>query len=121
MEGVKGRGRGGGVDGRWGGSGTGGALHTGIITHTNQIRPVALCFIDPWWLHIRRRKGTRYPARVEKARRRSDTKSSDSTREEVDEGVSSFKWEEEGGGQEQWARRHLIMSASTGAIFHQTQ
>ena len=53
--------------------------------------------------------------------RRSDTKSSDSKREEVDEGGSSFQWEEEGGGQEQWARRHLIMSASTGAIFHQTQ
>ena len=84
-------------------------------------RPVPLCFTDPWWLHIRRRKGTRYPARVEKARRRSDTKSSDSTREEVDEGGSSFQWEEEGGGQEQWARMHLIMSASTGAIFQQTQ
>ena len=53
--------------------------------------------------------------------RRSDTKSSDSTREEVDEGGSSFQWEEEGGGQEQWARMHLIMSASNGAIFQQKQ
>ena len=59
-------------------------------------RPVALCFTDPWWLHIRRRK-------------------------EVDEGGSSFQWEEEGGGQEQWARMHLIMSASNSATFQQTQ
>ena len=40
-----------GVDGRGGGSGTGGDLHAGIITHTNPTRPVALCFTDPWW-HI---------------------------------------------------------------------
>ena len=82
--------------------------------------PLLFALRIAWWLHIRRRKGTRYPAIVEKAMRRSDTKSSDSTREEVDEGGSSFQWEEEG-GQEQWARRHLIMSASTGAIFHQAQ